>query len=141
MIRRPPRSTRTDTLFPYTTLFRSLCLPCVASLSWVLPITHGTGGWMKPGLGTRESHSKNSKQNPATLSSRVPSPESRVLRRRAHLLGLFKGFVDAAHHVERLLGQVIAFALDDHLEATYGFLERHVLARRAGEHFGDVEWL
>src|SRR3546814_12476426 len=35
MIRRPPRSTRTDTLFPYTTLFRSpadaaLCLPHLA---------------------------------------------------------------------------------------------------------------
>src|SRR3546814_12984815 len=28
MIRRPPRSTRTDTLFPYTTLFRSWCLTC-----------------------------------------------------------------------------------------------------------------
>src|SRR3546814_3243490 len=35
MIRRPPRSTRTDTLFPYTTLFRSqkfyedtICGPC-----------------------------------------------------------------------------------------------------------------
>src|SRR3546814_20786735 len=31
MIRRPPRSTRTDTLFPYTTLFRSVrenCLNC-----------------------------------------------------------------------------------------------------------------
>src|SRR3546814_3325983 len=27
MIRRPPRSTRTDTLFPYTTLFRSLDQP------------------------------------------------------------------------------------------------------------------
>src|SRR3546814_15520327 len=26
MIRRPPRSTRTDTLFPYTTLFRSVQL-------------------------------------------------------------------------------------------------------------------
>src|SRR3546814_14179108 len=25
MIRRPPRSTRTDTLFPYPTLFRSSC--------------------------------------------------------------------------------------------------------------------
>src|SRR3546814_14678994 len=25
MILRPPRSTRTDTLFPYTTLFRSMC--------------------------------------------------------------------------------------------------------------------
>src|SRR3546814_7443416 len=27
MIRRPPISTRTDTLFPYTTLLRSLCAP------------------------------------------------------------------------------------------------------------------
>src|SRR3546814_15576917 len=27
MIRRPPRSTRTDTLFPYTTLFRSIGRP------------------------------------------------------------------------------------------------------------------
>src|SRR3546814_9149341 len=27
MIRRPPRSTRTDTLFPYTTLFRSWLVP------------------------------------------------------------------------------------------------------------------
>src|SRR3546814_5692710 len=29
MIRRPPRSTRTDTLFPYTTLFRSAAPPHV----------------------------------------------------------------------------------------------------------------
>src|SRR3546814_12860443 len=29
MIRRPPRSTRTDTLFPYTTLFRSLLIGVV----------------------------------------------------------------------------------------------------------------
>src|SRR3546814_15952822 len=29
MIRRPPRSTRTDTLFPYTTLFRSSLRPAV----------------------------------------------------------------------------------------------------------------
>src|SRR3546814_14477442 len=28
MIRRPPRSTRTDTLFPYTTLFRSYSPRC-----------------------------------------------------------------------------------------------------------------
>src|SRR3546814_2063343 len=32
MIRRPPRSTRTDTLFPYTTLFRSPSLPSRLSL-------------------------------------------------------------------------------------------------------------
>src|SRR3546814_7346913 len=36
MIRRPPRSTRTDTLFPYTTLFRSL-LAHLEQLSWPLP--------------------------------------------------------------------------------------------------------
>src|SRR3546814_6555461 len=30
MIRRPPRSTRTDTLFPYTTLFRSTTRPIAA---------------------------------------------------------------------------------------------------------------
>src|SRR3546814_1663757 len=29
MIRRPPRSTRTDTLFPYPTLFRSLQAPMI----------------------------------------------------------------------------------------------------------------
>src|SRR3546814_2420578 len=34
MLRRPPRSTRTDTLFPYTTLFRSpACLPRMHSRS------------------------------------------------------------------------------------------------------------
>src|SRR3546814_7077432 len=32
MIRRPPRSTRTDTLFPYTTLFRSSV--CCIHISW-----------------------------------------------------------------------------------------------------------
>src|SRR3546814_12163806 len=32
MIRRPPRSTRTDTLFPYTTLFRSSSLQRVAGV-------------------------------------------------------------------------------------------------------------
>src|SRR3546814_13094928 len=31
MIRRPPRSTRTDTLFPYTTLFRSSWTPTGSS--------------------------------------------------------------------------------------------------------------
>src|SRR3546814_3669036 len=40
MIRRPPRSTRTDTLCPYTTLFRSSltanCALCAAS-SWSSP--------------------------------------------------------------------------------------------------------
>src|SRR3546814_7988768 len=35
MIRRPPRSTRTDTLFPYTTLFRSHNAP---EAEWLPPV-------------------------------------------------------------------------------------------------------
>src|SRR3546814_2121553 len=53
MIRRPPRSTRTDTLFPYTTLFRSKEAPtaCRHSVSGTIslpssgcfsPFPHGT---------------------------------------------------------------------------------------------------
>src|SRR3546814_1734371 len=45
MIRRPPRSTRTDTLFPYTTLFRStytydFTLDQRASLNFYHPHPH-----------------------------------------------------------------------------------------------------
>src|SRR3546814_4354449 len=40
MIRRPPRSTRTDTLFPYTTLFRSMGIN--VSKVFLLVFTLGT---------------------------------------------------------------------------------------------------
>src|SRR3546814_1425325 len=36
MIRRPPRSTRTDALFPYTTLFRSVAWLGSAVLLWMI---------------------------------------------------------------------------------------------------------
>src|SRR3546814_19608268 len=39
MIRRPPRSTRTDTLFPYTTLFRSKCATRFYDLTNDDPVT------------------------------------------------------------------------------------------------------
>src|SRR3546814_9960634 len=60
MIRRPPRSTRTDTLFPYTTLFRSPASPCAdrdggsacrhrASRSWCrCPAAQPPGRWSGP---------------------------------------------------------------------------------------------
>src|SRR3546814_13741228 len=47
MIRRPPRSTRTDTLFPYTTLFRSRSLEAFRNGGLI-----GTG----PGEGTVKAH-------------------------------------------------------------------------------------
>src|SRR3546814_11390909 len=37
MIRRPPRSTRTDTLFPYTTLFRSNCDEPIGEIWFEMP--------------------------------------------------------------------------------------------------------
>src|SRR3546814_15821329 len=51
MIRRPPRSTRTDTLFPYTTLFRSAF---AVGISWVGYIARMVRASMLEVLG--ESH-------------------------------------------------------------------------------------
>src|SRR3546814_14153637 len=61
MIRRPPRATRTDTLFPYTTLFRSqyawgrsqLTFSCGPSWRWYGrdPYSRAVGGsvsWQRP---------------------------------------------------------------------------------------------
>src|SRR3546814_2641602 len=48
MIRRPPRSTRTDTLFPYTTLFRSAVVDDQQRQRFIdavgAPVHHGGGG-------------------------------------------------------------------------------------------------
>src|SRR3546814_3563896 len=44
MIRRPPRSTRTDTLFPYTTLFRSRAFRCYAGQARASPSLNKGGG-------------------------------------------------------------------------------------------------
>src|SRR3546814_13337059 len=55
MIRRPPRSTRTDTLFPYTTLFRS-APPLQERLQ---PLLQGTGRYdfhQLPGGGAQRRH-------------------------------------------------------------------------------------
>src|SRR3546814_957301 len=47
MIRRPPRSTRTDTLFPYTTLFRS------ADLLFTYHVYHKAADYLGPALKQR----------------------------------------------------------------------------------------
>src|SRR3546814_6919601 len=46
MIRRPPKSTRTDTLFPYTTLFRSAGAGVCMVVS-VVEVSAG-GAWVSP---------------------------------------------------------------------------------------------
>src|SRR3546814_2336097 len=48
MIRRPPRSTRTDTLFPYTTLFRSQGQSGSAAPWWGRGTSRGTSSTVPP---------------------------------------------------------------------------------------------
>src|SRR3546814_10109106 len=57
MIRRPPRSTRTDTLFPYTTLFRSnpYLVDAIIGLSVVYKAMDNLGG-IKRLFGVQPNH-------------------------------------------------------------------------------------
>src|SRR3546814_10258423 len=80
MIRRPPRSTRTDTLFPYTTLFRSSnrsakrcsCKPPMLSgRRWSMldaPSAGRRGRSPKP-LEIRDLHSARSEEHTSELQS------------------------------------------------------------------------
>src|SRR3546814_19954577 len=59
-IRRPPRSTRTDTLFPCTTLFRSVRRRCAALLS--APRSQLRAGWKLFGRGDRTHRERRSRE-------------------------------------------------------------------------------
>src|SRR3546814_7982767 len=67
MIRRPPRSTRTDTLFPYTTLFRSM--PAVSTILLLLML--GAAG-----------------QGSSALADHEARPQSRSVGQTGHLARL-----------------------------------------------------
>src|SRR3546814_7384027 len=67
MIRRPPRSTRTDTLFPYTTLFRSTDLVIWPALRAFPPMATLPRHSTPPANG-----------RPTSTSSRTPPSEKRT---------------------------------------------------------------
>src|SRR3546814_2636474 len=80
MIRRPPRSTRTDTLFPYTTLFRSVervvprdALPFVGTRSAVFGVLEAIGAIDEVGkpraLGTERAPVHRSEEHTSELQS------------------------------------------------------------------------
>src|SRR3546814_6181150 len=70
MIRRPPRSTRTDTLFPYTTLFRS-------SVAWL--------NTPPPAMAASLPLSLNRNRSPGCSALNSPKPEGcQKLRSEEH---------------------------------------------------------
>src|SRR3546814_14739721 len=75
MIRRPPRSTRTDTLFPYTTLFRSMAM-ATAKTSRPQPKSADIGARNSPKLERMPKDSTASRQPAAITTSGVRQPGS-----------------------------------------------------------------
>src|SRR3546814_9153355 len=86
MIRRPPRSTRTDTLFPYTTLFRSF--PCDRATSRAVD---GERGPSAPSLLLRGFVSLCEKQQmPSWLDSPGMDAETRSEEHTSELQSLMR---------------------------------------------------
>src|SRR3546814_4686292 len=90
MLRRPPRSTRTDTLFPYTTLFRSL-------RSWPRPQPrHGT---LDQGEVKMDDHSLPSEPHPQPPTGTAAEAFARRDDRVASLDGRIALMVRAVEHM------------------------------------------
>src|SRR3546814_1073072 len=109
MIRRPPRSTRTDTLFPYTTLFRS----AVLSARWCTGNDWRAGRWFCR-TGFSDTNSFSLRATPASLAKLARRHRTPVLTlradRRAQSLSLDVG--DGAKNVSALLGPQPARSID-----------------------------
>src|SRR3546814_6347202 len=69
MIRRPPRSTRTDTLFPYTTLFRSSLYPNRSfGLEWHRPVPRFRNAHKRVAIGETRNEAR-SEEHTSELQS------------------------------------------------------------------------
>src|SRR5512134_2246353 len=99
--------------------------------------------WM-PGARTSSAPTERTRFSGVTMSSVsaiADRPEPVEGSSRGQLLRLLDRLLDAAHHVEGLLRQVVVAALHDLLEAADGVGELHVLAGVAGELLRDRERL
>src|SRR3546814_16067606 len=82
MIRRPPRSTRTDTLFPYTTLFRSpRCVDRTAQVVRLRDRRHRAGGRAQAGpLARRRRHGADAERMTTRTEDTFPRQSARTQR-------------------------------------------------------------
>src|SRR3546814_13032437 len=120
MLRRPPRSTRTATLFPYTTLFRS------ALVARLVVQDHGiTRGALTVGIGGRSSKGFRGRSN--LLAGLV----DHVVEGQLDLLGI--GILDVADGPTGLTGHVV-----DASVALAGYADRLLHRRDGGEVCGPL---
>src|SRR3546814_9118907 len=63
MFLRPPRATRTDTLFPYTTLFRSSCIHRVGAFHPIALEGHAAFCFQPMMLGRSDAHARGFQQH------------------------------------------------------------------------------
>src|SRR3546814_14253355 len=74
MIRRPPRSTRTDTLFPYTTLFRSTMQRHLEAAGELIGRTHTTAPPEKLKKDRKNEDAANAMDRPKTIWTSLRKP-------------------------------------------------------------------
>src|SRR3974377_340552 len=92
-----------------------------------------------PGIVTSSTDALTSILSGVTISS--SSTSAIELCRGLHLLGRLEHFFDAAFEKERLLGNVVIFAVQDLLEAADSVFDLHVLALQTGKLLGHEEGL
>src|SRR3546814_359270 len=116
MILRPPRSTRTDTLFPYTTLFRSC--PRNSNITAISAAT--SRSTPNRSVIAKWPHSPPSHHASRKLAARADCPVSERARSKSRLRAAFTlgwaristftvGLLDVAYHVARWSEACFAF--------------------------------
>src|SRR3546814_807358 len=119
MIRRPPRSTRTDTLFPYTTLFRSY------------PRPHAAGQSL--GIGVLEPSQAHHLDEPLGRLAPLGSLHALHLQAKRHVLGNGqprKQRVLLEHHAAVRIDVAHFAAVDDNASGAGLFETRHQVEQR-----------
>src|SRR3546814_13019948 len=115
MIRRPPRSTRTDTLFPYTTLFRSTLFargrrkPPAAARRIAGSLRWAAEPFVKRLLSSRAAIGSSMDRAASPSPLRAGKPQPVRLRRRA---GARFGRPEQSVHVARRHRTALILALD-----------------------------
>src|SRR3546814_4380614 len=102
MIRRPPRSTRTDTLFPYTTLFRSRSAMGPSSVLRRPVLSRPIGAWgqrhfLETAVQPLQGLAGGVELRPHADNSRLGQDEIKIVLAGAVLRGLQQNLLDLPH--------------------------------------------